>query len=128
MTMSKKGSFQNYPDTIIPDEQNRYCMADVTPAALRAAAEVLGIPEHASLNEIRQTYYEQIKVWHPDVSQHDPAVSHEMTIRLKNAYDLLVDYCMNHPFSFRIEDLARDLEQSPADFWLERFGDDPIWG
>ncbi|HQA80198.1 MAG TPA: hypothetical protein PLV96_05325 [Methanoregulaceae archaeon] len=51
-----------------------------------------------------------------------------MTIRIKKAYDLLVDYCMNHVFSFRIEDLSRDLEQSPADFWMERFGDDPIWG
>jgi len=102
-------------------------MADVTPAALKAAAEVLGIPEHASLNEIRQKYHEQIKVWHPDVSKQDPAVSHEMTIRLKKAYDLLVDYCMNHTFSFRIEDLARDLEQSPSDYWMERFGDDPIW-
>jgi hypothetical protein len=51
-----------------------------------------------------------------------------MTIRLKKAYDLLVDYCMNHTFSFQLEDLARDLEQSPADYWTERFGDDPIWG
>jgi DnaJ-class molecular chaperone len=103
-------------------------MADVTPAVLREAAEVLGIPEHASLNEIRQRYHEQIKTWHPDVSQQEPAVAHEMTIRIKKAYDLLVDYCTNHIFSFRIEDLARDLEQSPADFWMERFGEDPIWG
>lgn len=103
-------------------------MAEVTPAALREAAEVLGIQDKASLNEIRQTYREQIKKWHPDVSRQDPAVSHEMTIRLKKAYDLLVDYCMNHVFSFRIEDLSEDLELSPADFWMERFGDDPIWG
>ncbi len=103
-------------------------MADVTPAVLREAAEQLGIQEHASLYEIKQKYHEQIKKWHPDVSVLDPAASHEMTIRLKKAYDLLVDYCMNHVFSFRIDDLSRDLEQSPADFWMERFGDDPIWG
>jgi len=103
-------------------------MADVTPADLKEAAEVLGIQEHASLNEIRSRYHEQIKIWHPDVSQQDLAMSHEMTIRVKKAYDLLVDYCTNHVFSFRIEDLAQDLEQSPADFWMERFGDDPIWG
>jgi preprotein translocase subunit Sec63 len=103
-------------------------MAEVTPAALWEAAEVLGIPEHASLNEIRQKYHEQIKKWHPDVSHQDAVLSHEMTIRIKAAYDLLVDYCTNHVFSFRIEDLARDLEQSPADFWMERFGEDPIWG
>ncbi len=103
-------------------------MADVTPTALKEAAEVLGIQEHASLNEIRGCYHKCIKEWHPDVSKNDAATSHAMTIRLKKAYDLLVDYCMNHPFSFRIEDLARDLEKSPADFWMERFGDDPIWG
>jgi DnaJ-class molecular chaperone len=103
-------------------------MAEVTPADLRDAAEVLGIQEKASLNEIRQKYHEQPKKWHPDVSTMDAGVSHEMTIRMKNAYDLLIDYCMNHTFSFQREDLARDLEQSPADFWMERFGDDPIWG
>jgi DnaJ-class molecular chaperone len=102
--------------------------ARVTPAALREAAEVLGIGERASLHEIRRKYYEEIKRWHPDVSDQDPAVSHEMTIRLKAAYDLLLDYCMNHVFSFRNEDLAQDLEKNPADYWMERFGDDPIWG
>lgn len=52
-------------------------MADVTPAVLREAAEVLGIQERASLNEIRQNYHEQIKKWHPDVSQQDAVLSNE---------------------------------------------------
>lgn len=103
-------------------------MAAVTAERVREAAEVLGIRDRASLNEIRSRYHERIKEWHPDVSQKDPAESHEMTLRLKEAYDLLVDYCMNHTFSFRLEDLAKDLEQSPADYWRDRFGDDPIWG
>jgi DnaJ-class molecular chaperone len=103
-------------------------MVDVTPLIIREAVEELGIQDHASLNDIRQKYHELIKIWHPDVSQQDPAVTHEMTIRITMAYNLLVDYCMNHTFSFRAEDLAKDLEQSPADFWMERFGDDPIWG
>lgn len=103
-------------------------MAAITAKALREAAELLGVREKASLNEIRLRYYDRIREWHPDVSQKDPAASHEMTIRLKAAYDLLVDYCMNHSFSFRIEDLAKDLEQTPADYWMERFGNDPIWG
>lgn len=103
-------------------------MEEITAEALCKAAKLLGIGNKASLNEIRSRYYERIREWHPDVSRNDPAASHEMTIRLKKAYDLLVEYCMNHSFSFRIEDLANDLEQSPADFWMERFGDDPIWG
>jgi len=103
-------------------------MATITAGRLREAAELLGIRNRATLNEIRARYSERIKEWHPDVSQNDPAESHEMTIRLKEAYDLLTDYCMNRPVSFRLEDLEKDLEQSPADYWMERFGDDPIWG
>ena len=103
-------------------------MARVTPPEIRKAAEVLGIRDRASLIEIRRKYRDDLKKWHPDIPGQDPVVSHEMTIRLKAAYDLLVDYCMNHSFSFRLEDLAQDLEKNPADYWMERFGDDPIWG
>jgi hypothetical protein len=103
-------------------------MENYSPDSIREAAEVLGLQGHARLNEIRRAYHELIKEWHPDVSQQSPAVSHENTIRVQGAYDLLVKYCMNHVFSFRIEDIKKDLEQNPADFWMERFGDDPIWG
>jgi hypothetical protein len=51
-----------------------------------------------------------------------------MTIRVRKVYDLLVDYCMNHAFSFRIKDLAQVLEQDPTNYWMERFGEDPVWG
>lgn len=72
-------------------------MAASTAERVREAAEVLGIQDRASHNEIRSRYHEQIKEWHPDVPQKDPAVSYEMTLRLKEAYDLLVDYCVNYP-------------------------------
>ena len=103
-------------------------METITPEAVRAAAELLGIRERASLNDIRRHYYEQMKEWHPDVSRKDSALSHEMTIRLKEAYDLLVSYGMNYSFSFRMEDLKKDREISSDEYWTERFGDDPIWG
>lgn len=103
-------------------------MAEITAKALREAADLLGIHDQASLNEIRTRYHNEIKQWHPDVSKNEPAASHEMTIRLHAAYTLLSDYCMNHPVSFRPEDLAKDLERNPIDYWMERFGDDPIWG
>jgi preprotein translocase subunit Sec63 len=83
------------------NEQKRYLMVEVTPEALMEAAELLGIGGRASFNEIRQAYHEQIRKWHPDVSTQDPAVSHDTTIRVKMAYTLLVDYCMNHTFSFK---------------------------
>jgi DnaJ-class molecular chaperone len=102
-------------------------MTTLTAASVMEAAAILGIGEQASLNEIRHHYHERIRQWHPDVSQKDPASSHEMTIRLMEAFNLLFDYGMNHIFSFRLEDLQKDLEQNLADDWMERFGDDPIW-
>lgn len=76
-------------------------MAAITAVLLRRAAETLGIRERASPNEIRPHYKERIKEWHPDVSQKDQVVSHEMTIRVKDAYDLLVDSCMDLYFPAR---------------------------
>lgn len=102
-------------------------MKEITAKMIRGAVDVLGIREKASLNEIRSRYRELIKKWHPDLSKNDQPRSHAMTIRLNAAYDLLMDYCMNHTFSFRMEDLAKDLELNPTDYWMERFGDDPIW-
>jgi preprotein translocase subunit Sec63 len=126
---AKRRSFQIFGQNLIGIAGIQYSVAQsITAETLKEAAGILGIQERASLHEIRIRYHEQIKEVHPDVSQKDPAVSHERTIRLKEAYDLLVDYCMNHAFSFRVEDLAEDLEQSPADYWTERFGHDPIWG
>jgi len=116
------------PETFSCGSVHEWLMAAVTAGQVREAAEVLGIRDRASLNDIRRRYHERVREWHPDVSQNDPAESHEMTLRLKEAYDLLVDYCMNQRFSFRVEDLAKDLEQNPAGYWMERFGNDPIWG
>jgi len=103
-------------------------MAKIAAELVRDAADLLGIRDQASLHEIRALYHERVREWHPDVSRKDPAESHEMTIRLRDAYEILVEYCMNYTFSFRAEDLARELADAPADYWMERFGDDPIWG
>jgi hypothetical protein len=103
-------------------------MENITAETIRKAADRLGISDRASLKEICERYHDLMKEWHPDRSQHDPGLSHERTICLKESYEVLLGYCMNHEFSFRAEDLARDLELSPAGYWKMRFGDDPIWG
>lgn len=103
-------------------------MSTLTATAVREAAEVLGIADRASLNEIRQRYHELLKEWHPDVSRNGTAESHERTVRLNEAYRLLEYYCRNYEFSFRLDEVRQQLEFSSADYWMERFGDDPIWG
>ena len=106
-------------------------MAQIKPADVKEAAEILGICERASFNEIRQMYRDQIKKIHPDVSEKSPAVSNEETLRLNKAYSVLVSYCMNYSISFADEDISESLHFSKIsyeDFWNERFRDDPIWG
>jgi hypothetical protein len=94
---------------------------------VREAAGVLGITDGASLNEIRHRYRELMKKWHPDVAEGDTASSHRTVVTLNGAYELLFEYCTNHRFSFRLEDIKTTMEKTPGEYWMERFGDDPLW-
>jgi hypothetical protein len=103
-------------------------MKDTTATAVRKAAEVLGVADRASLSEIRRRYRELMKERHPDVADGDAASSHRTAVELNEAYERLLGYCMNYRFSFRVEDIAAGMEKTPAEYWMDRFGDDPIWG
>ena len=92
------------------------------------AAGVLGITNRASLNAIHARFRELVKEWHPDVSDHDSDLSHATFIRIKEAYDILVEYGMNYELSFRPEDIRNSTDYDSGEFWMEHFGDDPIWG
>jgi DnaJ-class molecular chaperone len=92
------------------------------------ATEVLGITGTASLNGIHTRFHDLVKEWHPDFSQHDPDLSHITFIRIKEAYDILVEYGMNYELSFDAEDIRKGTEHDSREFWMSRFGDDPIWG
>jgi DnaJ-class molecular chaperone len=65
------------------------------------AAGVPGFTGSASMNEIQNRFRELAKEWHPDTSNHDADVSHETFIRILQANEVLVDYCMNYGISFR---------------------------
>jgi curved DNA-binding protein CbpA len=92
------------------------------------AAHVLGIPGRASLNGIHARFRELDTVWHPDVSRHDPEISHATFIRVREAYEILVDYCLNFEISFSQEDFRKGTDYDSREFWISRFGYDPIWG
>ena len=92
------------------------------------AAEVLGITGRVSLNGIHARFRELVKEWHPDVSQHDPDLSHITFIRIKEAYTILVEYGMNYELSFHAEDIRVGTNYDSREFWKSRFRDDPIWG
>jgi hypothetical protein len=95
--------------------------------SITEAAEVLGTTGGASLSGIYVRFREPVKEWHPDVSQHDPDLSHVTFIRIKEAYDILVEYCMNFELSFRAEDVRTGTDYEPREFWMTHFGNDPLW-
>jgi len=92
------------------------------------ARPTMTVPEAAGINGIHNRFRELAKEWHPDVSCSDPALSHDTFIRIKEAYDILTDYCMNYELSFRKEDIRHGTGCDSKEFWMNHFGDDPIWG
>lgn len=53
--------------------------------------DILGVPETASFEEIKQAYRAQIKFFHPDVFQENPEIAEIKTQQLNEAYDVLGD-------------------------------------
>jgi len=89
---------------------------------LRTALEVFGLPEQATLKQIKARHRELVKRFHPDRGkEHDPE-----RIRLINAaYRLLSDYCTGYAFSFGEDEFYR---QNPDERLRMQFSDDPLWG
>ncbi len=90
---------------------------------LKAAREILGLPEEATMTFIKERYRVLCRQYHPDVNQQDNASVIKMQ-EINNAYQLILDYCANYRYSFQ-QDQMRD---EAAEWWQQRFGDDPMWG
>lgn len=89
---------------------------------LRTALEVFGLPEHATLKQIKARHRALVKRFHPDRGEgHDPE-----RIRLINAaYRVLTDYCADYAFSFGEDEFYR---QNPDERLRMQFSDVPLWG
>lgn len=98
------------------------------PMTIPEAAEVLGLTGRASLNGIHARFHELVKEWHPDVSGHDPDLPHTTSIRIKEAYDILVEYGTNYELSFRPENIRKGTDYDSLDFSMAHFGGDPVGG
>jgi preprotein translocase subunit Sec63 len=93
------------------------------------AIELLEIPEQASIIEIKRIYRELLFKWHPDKCKEDKDICSEKTRQIHEAYKIIRVYCDNYPISFAREDVDKNQPKEAAfRFWMDRFGDDPIWG
>jgi DnaJ-class molecular chaperone len=89
------------------------------------ALQILGLYEFATLKDIKNKYKKLLKEWHPDLHKGDENICKEKTIAIIDAYRIIMDYCENYKFSFSKEEIEKYM--SPEEFWVKRFGSDPIW-
>jgi DnaJ-class molecular chaperone len=90
------------------------------------ARKILGLPERATRDDIKRCYRSLLQKWHPDTCQGKKARCEEMTAKIVGAYETIMDYCNHYAFCFSKEEVRHHLSQ--AEWWYERFGDDPLWG
>ena len=88
------------------------------------ARKVLGIPEQATLSEIKAKYRKLIKKWHPDINRENKDQCDEMTKKIVNSYAIILGYCKQYKISFSQEEVKKYL--SEEEWWSDRFGNDPI--
>jgi DnaJ-class molecular chaperone len=93
---------------------------------IEQARKLLELPERATMDEIKENYRSLLRKWHPDKKKGSKKRCTEMTVKIVAAYRTLIDYCSHYRFSFSEDEVRQHL--SNEEWWLERFGDDPVWG
>jgi DnaJ-class molecular chaperone len=89
------------------------------------AREVLGLPLSATQTEIKMAHKEKVKKWHPDHCVDKKA--HQKMTEINKAYEVIVNYCRKYRYSFDIKTFRKNMIGTQW-WWLDKFGQDPIWG
>ncbi|MCX5874864.1 MAG: J domain-containing protein [Deltaproteobacteria bacterium] len=92
------------------------------------AKNLLGLPDQATLAEIKKAYRRLSKKHHPDLAQHreDRAEGSKLEMhRLTEACQILLEYGKRCKIPLVP---GEDQPLEGEDWWMERFGDDPLWG
>jgi len=93
---------------------------------LAVARGLLGLGERAAIQEIKQAYRRWSKEHHPDTADYsvedERVAMHELTA----AYQTLLRHCEQYPVPLCREESDQPLDGE--DWWMDRFGHDPLWG
>lgn len=98
-------------------------MSEIDFNKIDEARKILGLGEKATLKEIKDTYREKAKKYHPDFvskNKKNKKEYEDMMKKINEAYKILMDYCENYTYSFKKESVERHNKgyNSYAD-WFE---------
>jgi len=85
------------------------------------AAQLLGLDEQATLDEIKKAFRRLSKKHQASKKSTEKVEMYKLT----DAYHLLLEYCAN--FAFPLAP-GEDESLEGDDWWFERFGEDHLWG
>ncbi len=91
---------------------------------IEEARDILGLDDRATLAEIKAAFRRQARSHHPDLT--GSREDHQRMRRINHAYRVLMDYCAG--FSFPLKRGPEDRPMNDEEWWLDRFGTDPLWG
>jgi hypothetical protein len=87
--------------------------------------DILGLGDRATLPEIKQAFRSYSKNHHPDIVGDSPENRQKMQLATEG-YQALVAYCTQFQFPLVLE--SSELEIDDEDWWMNKFGQDPVWG
>ncbi len=91
-----------------------------------AARDLLQLGEAASLEEIKAAYRRLSKRYHPDRIRAGGEPAAPDMAEVNAAYEVLLKYCAGYRFPLVCNEDSQPLDDE--DWWLSRFGEDPLWG
>ena len=82
---------------------------------------LLGLRETPTLKEIKQTYKNLMKEWHPDKHKDNVYAATQMSMQINEAYEIIMDYCNSYEYSFD-ENSIKKATYTPQEWWHDKFG------
>lgn len=85
------------------------------------AKTLLGLRETSTLKEIKLSYKNLMKKWHPDKHPDNQEKATKMSMQINDAYEIVLEYCNNYEYSFDEEKIKKS-HSTPAEWWHDKFG------
>ncbi len=89
---------------------------------IEEARKILGLDEEADMREINEAFRKLALKYHPDrCRKKDKKHCEEMIKKVNHAKDLIKNYCLNYRYSFKENDVKKNLISKEEYEYLKRF-------